>query len=173
MFRVLVFLNVFLLLACGNSGSFSDGKRIPQFEETDFITKEKITNNSLKGKYTLIDFWGSWCGHCIDGIPELVDIHNIYGDRLNILSIATDKPQDKEKLKRLIADNGMKWKHIWSNYNLPSDQLLFKKFEIDVFPTVILLDTNANEIARLRASFFFENRVKDLLKKLNLQKISP
>lgn len=168
MCRIYVFLMILLLVACNNTTRLSEGKQIPQFEDTDFITGEKISNSSLKGKFTLIDFWGTWCGHCIDGIPDLVDIHKTYGDKLNILSIATDKPQDREKLKKLINDNEMTWNHIWSDYSLPSSKQLVKKFEIDVFPTVIILDTNANEIARLRASFFFNDRIRKVLKELDL-----
>lgn len=167
MYRIYVFLIVLVLVACNNTADLSEGKQIPQFENVDFISGEKISNNSLKGKYTLIDFWGTWCGHCIDGIPDLVEIHKMYGDKLNILSIATDKPQDRRKLRELINDNGMKWKHIWSN-SLSGNQRLDRKFEIDVFPTLIILDTNANEIARLRASFYFKDRIKNRLEELNL-----
>lgn len=162
-----LFYTLFLLQGCSDLGTTeSQHKPIPTFKEIDFITKDTISDESLKGKVTLIDFWGTWCTPCIDAIPGLVEIHRQYGDRINILSIATDKSQDQDKLKTLIKRHRMAWMHIWTDYDLPKAQRLYSRFEVDVFPTVILLDTNATEIARFNAGFFLESRVKERLAQL-------
>ncbi len=46
------------------------GKQAP-----DFIAKTKqdsmVSLHSLKGKYIVLDFWGSWCQPCINGFPKM------------------------------------------------------------------------------------------------------
>jgi thiol-disulfide isomerase/thioredoxin len=37
--------------------------------------------------YTLLDFWASWCVPCIGEIPKVRELHNKYGDILQVLSI--------------------------------------------------------------------------------------
>lgn len=43
---------------------------IPQFAEKELIAGKPISAQSLKGKYTMIDFWGTWCAPCIDALPH-------------------------------------------------------------------------------------------------------
>lgn len=50
----------------------------------------KISINSFRGKYLLIDFWGKSCAPCIAAIPELETICKTYAESLNIISITTD-----------------------------------------------------------------------------------
>ena len=44
-------------------------------EAPDFTLKDIEGNDlalsSLRGKYVILDFWGSWCGWCIKGMPKM------------------------------------------------------------------------------------------------------
>ena len=65
-----------------------------------------LTLSALKGKYLLLDFWGSWCHWCIKGIPTLKEFYEKRGDKIEFLSIACN---DTEK----------KWKEALETYELP------------------------------------------------------
>jgi len=60
----------------------------------DFSKKDKngttISLSSLKGKYVLLDFWGSWCAPCRKNNPHLKKLYQAYKDQgFEILGIRT------------------------------------------------------------------------------------
>ena len=46
------------------------GKEATGFSLED-IDGNLLTLSSLRGKYVMLDFWGSWCGACIKSFPHL------------------------------------------------------------------------------------------------------
>jgi thiol-disulfide isomerase/thioredoxin len=48
---------------------------------------QEIGLAGLKGKYVLLDFWESWCGHCIMSIPEICKLAETYGPSIHSCSI--------------------------------------------------------------------------------------
>ncbi|HSU50551.1 MAG TPA: redoxin domain-containing protein [Segetibacter sp.] len=52
--------------------------------------KEKLAISDLKGKFVIIDFWGTFCVPCINDIPKIEQLQKRYGDTMQILMVATD-----------------------------------------------------------------------------------
>ncbi|OQP62166.1 TlpA family protein disulfide reductase [Niastella populi] len=52
--------------------------------------KDKLSLPELKGKFVIIDFWGTFCLPCIKAFPKLENWQKRYGDNLQILLVATD-----------------------------------------------------------------------------------
>lgn len=100
-------------------------------------------NPSLKDKYVFIDFWGSWCGPCIEAIPELRVLYEKINGRGDILmlGIALEYVDNVSKLKKVIADRGVQWQNFWTNYK---DQTVYSsiqnKFHVEQYPTYVILD---------------------------------
>ncbi|AGY54714.1 Thioredoxin-like protein yneN [Bacteroidales bacterium CF] len=91
------------------------GKPAPDFSLRSY-QGETISLSSLKGKYILVDFWGSWCGWCIEAIPEIQKYYEKYKEKMNFLTVAcSDKESswksaiEKHKMQgfvNLIDENG-------------------------------------------------------------------
>jgi len=45
---------------------------------------------ALRGRPVVIDFWATWCAPCEFQIPVLNELHEHYGDRVEVLGIAVD-----------------------------------------------------------------------------------
>ena len=83
------------------------GTHAPYFNIID-SKSQKLTNETFKGRYLLIDFWASWCGPCRKETPYLVRAYKKFARKgLEIISISLDT--NKEKWKDAIKKDKMPW----------------------------------------------------------------
>ena len=73
-----------------------EGAEAPDFTLNDLQGKP-LSLSSLRGKYVVLDFWGSWCGWCIKGIPDMKKYYEKYKGKLEILGIDCRDTEEKWK----------------------------------------------------------------------------
>lgn len=131
------------------------GATAPEFQLKNTEGKT-VDIKSYRGKYTLIDFWASWCGPCRQESPTLVRLYNSFKDKgFDILTVSIDT--DETKWKNAIKKDGFTWQSVseLSGYSGPSSAL----YNISAIPSSFLLDKDGKIIAK-------NLRGKDLEKKL-------
>jgi len=62
---------------------------VPAFSLVDFDGKP-MTPAAWRGRVVLINFWATWCGFCVQEMPELVALQERYRDQLIIVGLSTD-----------------------------------------------------------------------------------
>ena len=107
----------------------------PDFELPD-LQGNKLALSSLRGKYVIIDFWGSWCPWCIKGFPGLKASYAKYKEKLEILGV--DCRDTEEKWKAAVEEYALPWLQV----RCADDDLqaLAMKYSLEAFPTKVVVD---------------------------------
>lgn len=109
------------------------GKPAPDFQLKG-IDGETYSLASFAGKYIVLDFWGSWCGWCIKGIPEMKKYYEKYKGKMEIVGI--DCNDTEEKWRSAVAQYEMNWTNLVND----KDNDMTVAYAIQGFPTKILID---------------------------------
>ena len=74
------------------------------FPFSRFPAATALTVSEFKGKFILLDFWSSGCGPCVESIPEMEKVMDLYKDKMTVISISEDP---KARWKEYIKTKGM------------------------------------------------------------------
>jgi thiol-disulfide isomerase/thioredoxin len=112
-----------------------------------------------KGKYTLLDFWASWCYPCRKENPALVALHNKYKNA-NFRIVGFSLDSDKERWVRAIKNDNLKWTHVSDLKGWHS--MVVSKFGIKAIPMNFLI----NEEGVIVAKNLYATQLDELLSRL-------
>jgi len=120
------------------------GFKVPDFSLPNVNKKQKTLYKNL-GKYTIIDFWASWCGLCRQENPSTVALYNKYQKKgLKIIGISLDT--DEHKWIGAIQKDNLTWLQL-SNL-IGWKEPLLQNFKVTSIPKLIILDKKGTIIAK-------------------------
>ena len=145
-------------LAKAAKEAIKPGVVAPDFTLDD-INGKPFTLSSLRGKYVVLDFWGSWCGWCIKGMPDMKKYYDKYRGKFEIVGV--DCNDSVEKWKKAVKDNELPWLHV---YNKAADGTP-EKYAVEGYPTKIIInpDGTINKIIVGESQDFY-NYMDELMK---------
>lgn len=125
-----------------NKEETSVGHKFKDFEITYDGTTKRLSDYVGKGKFTLVDFWASWCGPCIRETKVIKELYEEYGPKgLDVLGVAVwDEPQNT---LRAIEQHQLPWPQILNTQNVATDI-----YGIPAIPCIILFDPEGNIVSR-------------------------
>ncbi|MGJ1538000.1 TlpA family protein disulfide reductase [Sphingobacterium multivorum] len=107
------------------------GERLPNsFWEREhlFYLKGDTVRKSLaeyRGKIIIFDFWATWCGACINKMPELREIEKKLSDKIKIILVNKRGSRDNyEKIDRFFDERT----------SLPAETIFDDHFLKEIFP---------------------------------------
>ena len=121
------------------------GATLPDFDFKAMDgTPKKLSD--FRGKYLMIDFWGTWCGPCVGEIPFIKKAYETYQSKgFEVLGMDNELPdvtaddfaKGLEKVRAFVTKEGVTWTQAQTESIKP---LYEKRFQIVAWPTMILLD---------------------------------
>lgn len=112
---------------------------VDEFTAPDITLKDlggkTVSLSSLRGKPVVLDFWGSWCVWCIRGFPKMKEYYQKYVGKFEIMGI--DCNDTDEAWRKAVKDNDLPWLQVYC----PEGSSVFDDYDIQGFPTKIILDT--------------------------------
>jgi thiol-disulfide isomerase/thioredoxin len=143
------------MIATGN------GSLAPEFSQAD-TSGVMVSLSSFRGKYVLLDFWGSWCNFCRKENPNLIQNFEKYKEKgFTIISIAAD--DDKKKwMEAIHKDHVGRWTHL-SDLKGQNNEVS-KLYFINGYPSNFLVDPNGKIIAQNLRGEVLDKKLAELFK---------
>ena len=118
-----------------------------------------------KGKFVLLDIWGTWCGPCKEALSHSTEEYARLKDYdIQYLYLANNSPQ--QAWENVIKENNVSGPNV-AHYNLPWEQqaAIERHLNINAFPTYKLFDRNGN-LLDLKVSAFDLEGLAGLLEQM-------
>ena len=98
--------------------------------------------NDLKGKVVILDFWTLCCINCIHVMPDLAKLEKKYANELVVIGVHSPKfenEKDTNSIRKAILRYQIE--HPVVN---DADHRIWDRYEIDAWPTLVLIDPEGN-----------------------------
>lgn len=120
------------------------GRLLPAFD-LPRLEGDRVTNADLRRKPAFLNFWATWCGPCQLEMPNIQEIHDQYGEEINVLLINAAEPP--ETIRSFLED---------FSYTMPvardERMALMGKWQLPYLPTSIFLDRHGR-VCKIHAGY--------------------
>jgi thiol-disulfide isomerase/thioredoxin len=119
---------------------------------------DRYTNDTVKGKVLLVQFWTTWCPYCRRDQPSVETISDEFKDK-GLIVLAVDVGEPKKKVRKYLDDSPRSCKIV-----LMEDTNLAAIFATKVYPVYVLIDRDGSLAGRQNGAGG-ENGLRRLLAK--------
>ncbi|TFG52126.1 MAG: TIGR03435 family protein [Candidatus Aminicenantes bacterium] len=111
---------------------------------------------SLRGKVVVLEFWGVWCGHCVENIPHLNELADKFGPRgVEFLSISDDREKVVREFLEKTKING--------TVAVDADSSAIKRYGVIGFPRMFIIGRDGKILAETHPALINDDTMEDAL----------
>lgn len=101
--------------------------------------------DDLRGRYVVLDFWGTWCVPCIAALPPLRSLHTAFVEPVNGQVMLVGVAQDPEDAAAaFVAERGIPWFQLAGEHA----ERVIERYAISAFPTVVVIGPDGRVLLR-------------------------
>ncbi len=94
----------------------------------------RISAEGLKGKILVVNFWGVWCGWCLEEMPEIQKLYEKYRNDPEVVILTIDNDPNPETVREFMKKKGFTFPV------LLDDGYVAGKAQVYAFPTTWFVD---------------------------------
>jgi uncharacterized protein (TIGR03067 family) len=143
-----------------------EGQPAPEFEGVIGWKGKPVKLADLKGKYVMLEFWGYWCGPCIQVMPVFIELHEKFADKgLVIVGVHMDTGGEVDTVAKLDEKIAGYRKKYWKGKDLPFPVALMSgkevgegetktwigpagQYGVRAWPTTVLIDRDGKVVGK-------------------------
>lgn len=140
----------------------SEGGAYINFELNDINGNKTLFSDIVdNNKYTILDFWASWCGPCRKEMPTMKAIYEKHGKKgLAVVSLSLDT--DAEAWKKSVAELGMTWTQLCNPDG--GSREVGQAYGVEFIPTVLIIDKDGLIVSRGLTGKGLADKIDELMK---------
>ena len=135
-----------LCVGCGSTASDSDSAGATALM-TDFsaqtIDGATFTQKDLASyDLTMVNIWTTWCGYCVDEMPELQKVYDNLPQNVNMITVCGDASDDVGLATDIVGESGGVFPVL-----IPDDKLTKSLLStVSAYPTTVFVDKNGYQV---------------------------
>ncbi len=124
---------------------------------TDVLSGKEIKITDEPGKFTLLEFWGTWCARCMKLSDDVIKLSIEHRRNLKTIGIAADPSETK--VKTYLKEKKTPYPNIYEKM----DAAICSQYVVRDFPSFILIDSDGKIIFRGAGLDYFLD-LKEIIK---------
>lgn len=136
------------------------GQRVSDLKTTA-LNGKPFDLRACRGKWVLLDFWGTWCGFCIAEEPSLKDAYEGWARDGRLMMVSASVDDTEAQVRKHVAEKQLPWTQLVLGPREKTD--IPQKFAVDGYPTILLISPEGKLVeSGLRGARIRELLLKDL-----------
>jgi thiol-disulfide isomerase/thioredoxin len=160
--RLLFVIAAFTLVASSQIFALDEeGQPAPRFHAKT-MSGDTYTNQSVKGKVVLLQFWTTWCPYCRKEQSMIDSIDHDFGNK-GVVVLAINVAESKKKVKQYLQESPRSCRIV-----LTEDTNLAAMYQANSYPIYVVIDRDGNIAAEQRGAGG-ENSLRRMLRKAGVE----
>lgn len=103
---------------------------------------------------TMVNIWATWCGYCVEEMPELAKLKDMLPENVNLISICDDAADEPELTQMILQTTGAtNFPTLIASEEMYSQLLNY----VSAFPTTYFLDSKGEAVGYITGVPSMEN----------------